>query len=119
MQEGLKRQGRSERVDMLSEQGHMMEFLQRINLKYMTSADLRIGFLIKSLKNSQKLLVIGCLTLNSKRVKVLIHQMGSQLVESVVKSTMLIALRGWIISLVVKRVAQDDRLSKIEDSTQG
>ena len=42
--------------------------------------------LIKFLLNSQELVVIGCLTLNSIREKVLINQMRSQLVESVVKT---------------------------------
>ena len=52
----------------------------------------------------QELVVIGCLTLNSRREKVLIHKMRSQLVENVVKSTMLISLRGRIFSLVIERV---------------
>ena len=70
----------------------------------MTSLYLRSGILIQSLKNSQELVVIGFLTLNSRREKVVTYQMGSQLVESVVKNTMVIALRGRIIALVVERV---------------
>ena len=38
-------------------------------------------------------MVIGCLTLNLRREKVLINQMKSKHVESVVKSTMVISLR--------------------------
>ena len=37
---------------------------------------------------------VGCLTLSLKRVEVLVHQPTSQLVESVARSTMVIALRG-------------------------
>ena len=82
----------------------MIEVLQIIGFKYNSSLHLRSGFLIKSLLNSQKLMVIGCLTLNSIREKVLIYQMRSQLVETVVKSTTVIVLRGQIIALVVERV---------------
>ena len=82
----------------------MMEILQRIGFKYNTILDLRSRFQIKSLLRSQKLVVIGCLTINSRREKVVTYQMGSQLVESVVKNTMVIALRGRIIALVVERV---------------
>ena len=81
-----------------------MKILQRIGLRYKTSLNLRTVFLINSLPNSQMLVVIGCLTLNSRREKVLIHQIRSQLVESVVKITMVIALMGWIMALVVERV---------------
>ena len=82
----------------------LMEVIQRIGLRYKISLNLRSGVQIKSLQNSQELVVIGCLTLNSRREKVLIHQMRSQLVESVARSTMVIALRGRIIALVVERV---------------
>ena len=78
-----------------------MEVLQRIGLRHKTSLNLRSGFLIKSLQNSQELVVIGCLTLNSRREKELINLMKSQLVKSVARSTMVIALRGRIIVLVV------------------
>ena len=89
---------------MLIEKGLLMEVLNRIGLRYKTSLDLRCGFLIKSLSNSQELLAIGFLTINSRRKKVLIHQMRSLLVESVEKRTMVVDLSGWIISLVVERV---------------
>ena len=69
MQEGLRRQGPRERVEMLKEQDHLMEFLQRIGLKYKTSLDLRIGFLIKYLPSSQRLVVIGSVTPKFKRGK--------------------------------------------------
>ncbi|TMX04404.1 hypothetical protein EJD97_008955 [Solanum chilense] len=72
-------------------------------LEIPASLYLRSGFLIKSLSNSQKLVMIGCLVLNSRREKVLIHQMGSQIMESVMKSTMVISLRGQIIALIVER----------------
>ena len=48
--------------------------------------------------------MIGCITLNFRREKVLIQQRRRKLVESVVKSTMVSALRGRIIALVVERV---------------
>ena len=93
MQEGFKRQDLSERVEMLSEQGNLMKVLQTIGLKYKASLDLRSGFLIKSLQNSQNLVVIGFITLNLRREKVQIHKIESQLVENAVKSTMVISLR--------------------------
>ena len=77
---------------------------QKIGMRYKTSLDLRRGFRIKSLKNSQELVVIGCRTLKSRRKKLLIHQIRSQLVDSVVKSTMVISLRKRIIALVVATV---------------
>ena len=104
MKEGLRRQGIREKLEMLKEKGNFMEVLQRIGLEYKTRLNSRSGFLIKTLPNSQELVLIGCLTLNSRRKKVLIHQMRSQLVESVVKITMAIALRGQIIALDVERV---------------
>ncbi len=82
----------------------MMEAPQKIGFKYKISLDLRNAVQIKSLPNFQELVVIGCLTLNLRREKVQIHQMRSQLVESVVRNTMMIALRGPIIALVVARV---------------
>ena len=84
----------------------MIEVLKRLGLRLMTSLYLRSGILIQSLKNSQELVVIGFLTLNSRREKVVTYQMGSQLVESVVKNTMVIALRGRIIALVVARMVR-------------
>ena len=82
----------------------MIEVPQRIGLRYKTSLDLRSGFQFKYLPSSQKIVVIGCLTLNSIREKVLIHQPRSQVVESVARSTMVIALRGHIIIWVMVRV---------------
>ena len=81
-----------------------MEAPQRIGLRYKIILNLRSGVEIKSLPNSQELMVIGFLTLDLRREKVLIHQRRSQLMESVVKRTMLSALRGWIIVVVVARV---------------
>ena len=81
-----------------------MEAPQRNRLEIKIRLNLRSGVQIKSLQNSQDLVVIGCLTLNLRREKVLIHQRRRQLVEGVVKSTMVSALRGWIISFVVPRV---------------
>ena len=104
MQDMLRRPGLSEKVEMLRGEGHLIEVLQRIGLKYKTSLNLRSEFLIKSLHNSQEIVVIGCPTLNSRRENVLINQMRKKLVESVVKSTMLIALRGLILSLVLEIV---------------
>ena len=103
MQEWLKRKGPSKGVEIL-EQGHIMDVLRRICLKYKTSLDLRRGFLIKYPPCSQKLVVIGCLNINSRRERVLIHQPRSQLVECVARSTMVIASWGRIIALVVARV---------------
>ena len=104
MQEGLKTQGRSGKVEMLRDQGHLMEVLQRICLRYMISLDLRSTVLIKLLSNSQEQVVIGYLALNSRRKKIRSYQMRIQLVESVIKNIMVIAFRGHIIGLVVARV---------------
>ena len=104
MQEGLSKQGLNRRVDMQRGQDHLIEVLQRIGLKYKTSLDLINVFQIKSLPSSQKLVVIECLTLYSRGEKVLNHQSRSQFVESVVKSTMVVTLKGYIIALVVARV---------------
>ena len=89
---------------MLRGLGHLMETPQRIGLRYKISLNLRSGVQIKSLPNSQELVVIRCLTLNLRREKVLINQRISHLVENVVKNTMVSALSGRIISLVVERV---------------
>ena len=81
-----------------------MEVLQRIDMRYKTCLGLRSGFQVKSLPSSKRLVDVGCLTLSSRREKVLIHQPRSQLMESVARSTMVI--KGQIIVLVVERVAQ-------------
>ena len=86
---------------MLIGLGNLIEDPQRIDLRYKISLNLRSRVQIKSLPNSQELVVIGCLTLNLRREKVLIHQWRSQLVESVVKTTMVSSLIGRIIALVV------------------
>ena len=57
-----------------------------------------------SLQSFQMLVVIGRLTLSSIREKILKNQPRIQLLESVARSTMVIALRGQIIILVVQRV---------------
>ena len=93
MQEGLRRQGLREIIDMLRGKDHMIEVIQRKGLKYKTSLDLRRGFLVKSLSGFWNQEVIGFPTLNSRKEKVLIHQPRIQFVESVVKITMVIALR--------------------------
>ena len=93
MQEGLKKQELKEKVEMLRGLGHLMEAPKGIGLRYKISLNLRSGVQIKSLPNSQELVVIGCLTLNLRRENVLIHQRRSQLVKSLVKSTMVSALR--------------------------
>ena len=84
--------------------GHLMEAPKRIGLRYKISLNLRSGVQIKSLPNSQELVVIGCLTLNIIREKGMINQRRSRLVESVVKSTMVSVFRGRITTLVVARV---------------
>ena len=104
MQEGLMRQQISEKVKILLGLRHLMEVHQRIGLTYKTSLNLRSGFQIKSIQNSQELVLIGCITLYSIREKVIIHQMRTQRVESIVIITMVICLRGRIIALVVARV---------------
>ena len=82
-----------EKVEMLKGLGNLMEAPQRIGLRYKISLNLRSEVQIESLPNSQELVVIGCLTLNLRKKHVRIHQRRSQLVESVVKSTMVSALR--------------------------
>ena len=57
-----------------------------------TGLDLRRNFLIKFLLSFPRLVMIGCLNLSLKREKVLVHQARHQLVESVARSTMVIAL---------------------------
>ena len=88
---------------MLRSLGDLIEALQTIGMTYKISLNLRTKDQIKSLRISQDLVVIGCLTINLRREKVLIHQRRSQLVQTVLKSTMVSALRGWIIVLVVER----------------
>ena len=104
MKEGLRRKEIREKVELVRGLGHSIESSQRIGLIYKININVRSRVQIKSVPNSQYLVVIGFLTLNSKRKKVLIHQIRSQLVESVEKNIMVIALRGRIISLVVERV---------------
>ena len=89
---------------MLRRQDLLIEVLQRIGLRYKTRLDLRSEFQVKSLPSFERLVVIGYLTLNSKRKKVLIHQSRRQLVESVARSTMVIVLRGQKIVLAVVKV---------------
>ena len=85
-------------------QNNLMEVLQREALRYKTNIGLSRGFIIKCLIIYLRLGMIGCLTLNSRGEKVLVDQLRSQLVESVVKRTMVITLREQIIALVVERV---------------
>ena len=101
-----KRQGLRGRVEMLREKDHLMEVLQGIGFRYKTSLGVRSEFQVKFLPNSQRLVVIGCLTLCLWGEKVLIHQPISQLGESMPRNTMVIALRGRTIVLVVVKKAQ-------------
>ena len=64
----------------------MMEAFKGISLRYKISLNLRSGVQIKSLQNSEDLVVIGRQTLNLRREKVLNHQRRRQVVESVVKA---------------------------------
>ena len=80
----------------------LMEVLQRIGITYKTNLDLRTGIQVKSHPSSKNIVVIVCLTLNSRREKVQIHQLRSQLVESVARSTMVTAFIGCIIVFIVE-----------------
>ena len=88
-------------VEMLRGQHLLMEVLQMEDLRYKTRLDSRIRFLIKFLISFLSLGIIGCLTLSLKRERVLVHQPKSTLAESVVRSTMIIVLRGQIFVLAV------------------
>ena len=55
------------RIEMLRGQNILMNILKRIGLQYKTSLDLRSGFQVKSLPSSQSLVMIGFLTLSSRR----------------------------------------------------
>ena len=57
--------------------------------------------------------VLGCLTLSLKREEVLVHQVRCQLVESVERNIMVIALLGWKIAIGVARAATGLRIVKI------
>ena len=81
-----------------------MEAPQIIGLRYKIGLNLTSRVQIMSLQNFQELVLIGCLTLNLRMEKVLIHQRRSQVVEGEVKSTLMSAFRGRIIALVVDRV---------------
>ena len=112
-----KRQGLRGRVEKLRGQDLMMEVLQKIGLRYKTSLDSRSGFLIKFLPSSLSLVVIGFLTICLRREKVLVYQSRSPLVESVARNTMVIALRGWTIVLVVIKVGT--RLTNVRGQDEG
>ena len=60
--------------------------LQREGWKFKISLDLRRGCPIKSLTNLPRLVMIGCLTLNPKRLEEEINQKINQLIRSVVRS---------------------------------
>ena len=79
---------------MLRVQDLLVMVLQRIGFRYKKSLGLRSGFQVKFLQSSQRLVLIGCLTLSSRRDKVSIHQPRSQLVESVARSTMVVVKEG-------------------------
>ena len=79
---------------MLRGQDHLKGVLQIIGLRYKTSLGLRSMFQDNILPSSQRLVVLGFLTLSSRREEVIIHQPRNQLVESEARSTMVIALKG-------------------------
>ena len=83
---------------------NLMEAPQGIGLTYKKILNLISVVQIKSVQNSQELVVIGCLTLNIIRENVLIHRRSIQLVVIVVKITMVSDIRGGIISLVLAKV---------------
>ena len=58
-----KRQGLGGKVEMLRGKDLLMGSLKRIGLRYKRSLDLRSGFQVNFLLSSQRLVVIGCLTL--------------------------------------------------------
>ena len=78
----------------------------RVGLTFKTSLGSRRGFLIKFPPNFSRIVMIGCLTLSLKREELLVHQQRRQLVESVARSIMVIALLGRTIALGVARVAK-------------
>ena len=78
--------------------------LLRVGLTFKTSLGSKRGFLIKFHPIFQRLVTTGCLTLSLKREEVLSHQPRSQLVESVTRSIMVIALLGWTFAVVVERL---------------
>ena len=63
---------------MLRGLGNLMEVSQIIDLKYKISLNLEVGFKPSPYK-FQELVVIGFLTLNLRKEKVLIHQRRSEL----------------------------------------
>ena len=91
----------------------LMEVLQRIGLRYKTSLGLRSRFQVNFLPSSQSLVVIGCLTLSLKTKGILVHEQSSQLGNGVARSIMVIALREWIIVLVLVKVGTKSRTSQM------
>ena len=63
-----RRKGHSGRVDMLSGKDLLVEGLQRRDLRYKTSHDIRSEFLIKFLPSSLSIVGIGCIP-KTKKVK--------------------------------------------------
>ena len=108
-----KRPGLRERIEIPIGQGHLMVVLQRVGLIFRTSLGFIRGPLIKFLPGSLRLIMIGFLTLSLKIEKVLAHQTRSQLVESVARSIMVIALLGRTIALGVARIATRLRIAQI------
>ena len=90
---------------MLKEKNHLMEVLQIIGLKYKTLY-LRNGFLIKFHTISRRLVITRIINGELRRENLVIHQRRKQLVESVIKTTMVVGLRGQIIALVVERLVR-------------
>ena len=87
---------------MLRGQDLLMMVFQKLSLRYKTSLDLIRGLQFKYLPKSQNVVVIGCLTLNPRTEKVLIHQPRIKFVGSVATNTMVIVLTGHIIVFVVE-----------------
>ena len=108
-----KKLGKGEREGRLRRTSLMKVFLERVGLTFNTSVGSRRGFLINFPQNFPRLVMIGCLTLSLKKKEVLAHQARSQLVESVSRSIMVIALSGWTIALGVARMATSLGIAQI------
>ena len=104
MQEGLRRQELSEKVEMLRGLGHLMKALLRIDLIHKISSKFNKRGSNQFPTEFPRASGDRVPNLNLRREKVLINQTRSQLVDSMVKSTIVSALRGRIIALVVSRM---------------
>ena len=84
-----------------------------VGLTFKTILGSRRGFLVKFLLNLPMLVIIGCLTLSLRREEVLAHRVIRQNLESVARSTMVIAFLGLTISYGVAKVATRLRIELI------